>query len=62
MGDIWLEVVIVDYYMSPPLPAGSLVHLPASPYYCLARQVPVIRIFGATPAGQKALAHVHGVR
>ncbi|KXZ41083.1 hypothetical protein GPECTOR_832g64 [Gonium pectorale] len=54
-----LRIISIDYQMAPPIPHidycfssldGSTVSL-----------VPVIRIFGSTPAGQKACVHVHRV-
>ncbi|KAL4099442.1 hypothetical protein PRIC1_007247 [Phytophthora ramorum] len=59
--DLRVEAVVVDYYMSNPLPTDAIEKLPVSPCYLRAREVPVVRIFGATPAGQKALVHVHGI-
>ncbi|KAF1333596.1 Recovery protein 3 isoform 3, partial [Globisporangium splendens] len=55
-----VEVVNVDYYMGAPLPPHAIPALPSAPCYLMAREVPVVRIFGATPAGQKALLHIHG--
>ena len=54
-----LRIVSIDSYMSKPVPGldvcysaleGTAIDL-----------VPVMRIFGATPAGQKACLHVHQV-
>ncbi|GIM05746.1 hypothetical protein Vretimale_10221, partial [Volvox reticuliferus] len=52
-----IRIVSIDYYMAPPIP-----HID----YCFSSLdgttvdlVPVIRIFGTTPAGQKACLHVH---
>ncbi|KAI9912256.1 hypothetical protein PsorP6_009333 [Peronosclerospora sorghi] len=59
--ELRVEVVVVDYYMSKPLPLNAIEKLPPSPCYARAHAVPVVRIFGATPAGQKTLVHIHGI-
>lgn len=54
-----VRLVSIDYYMARPTPGLD---------ECYSRlegktidQVPIIRIFGSTPSGQKACVHVHGV-
>ncbi|TRY87734.1 hypothetical protein DNTS_031801 [Danionella cerebrum] len=54
-----VRIVTADYYMSSPL-------LELDPCYSEfreseVRRVPVVRIFGATPAGQKTCLHLHGI-
>jgi hypothetical protein len=55
-----VRLVSLDYYLAPPLPGldtcfssleGSAVDV-----------VPVVRVFGATPAGQRVCLHLHQVR
>lgn len=54
-----LRIVTVDYYQSSPLPGFDVSY--SDFRGCEVKQVPVIRIFGTTPKGQKACLHVHGV-
>ncbi|MQM19565.1 hypothetical protein Taro_052570 [Colocasia esculenta] len=55
-----IRIVSLDYYMAPPVPGLDFCE---SLYFQGRRveQVPVIRIYGSTLAGQKACLHVHRV-
>ena len=55
-----LRIVDIGYVMAKPLPGVDECFVPLSAE--AATQMPVVRIYGATPAGQKALLHLHGVR
>lgn len=52
-----VRCVSVDYYFDAPRP-GLDAH---SPLHGALHRVPVLRIFGSTPAGQRAVLHVHRV-
>uniref|UniRef100_A0A669Q9I9 DNA polymerase zeta catalytic subunit n=1 Tax=Phasianus colchicus TaxID=9054 RepID=A0A669Q9I9_PHACC len=54
-----VRIVTADYYMGSPLPGldPCQSHFREAP----TRRVPVVRVFGATPAGQKTCLHLHGV-
>ncbi|KAJ8355995.1 hypothetical protein SKAU_G00187890 [Synaphobranchus kaupii] len=54
-----VRIVTADYYMASPIKDLDVC-------YCEFREsdvkrVPVVRIFGATPAGQKTCLHLHGI-
>ncbi|KAK9818869.1 hypothetical protein WJX74_003598 [Apatococcus lobatus] len=54
-----LRLVTIDHYLAKPDPANDVT-------YCqlaggAIEQVPVVRIFGSTPAGQKVCLHLHKV-
>ncbi|CAH2252147.1 DNA polymerase zeta catalytic subunit isoform X1 [Pelobates cultripes] len=54
-----VRLVTADYYLAAPLPGLDVT---ASHFRdCPVRRVPVVRVFGATPAGQKTCLHLHGV-
>ena len=60
---ISVRIVTMDYYMAPPsTEADNLL----DPVYSMFRsapikRVPILRVFGSTPAGQKACLHIHGI-
>lgn len=55
-----VRLVSIDYYMAPPTAGVDVCfsYFDGTPI----EQVPVIRVFGSTPAGQKACVHLHKVR
>lgn len=54
-----IRVVAIDYYLSRPVTGVDVCysHLQGA----AVTQIPVIRIFGSTPAGQKVCLHLHKV-
>jgi hypothetical protein len=55
-----VRLVSIDYYMAQPIPGLDSCYSELEGV--VIDKVPVIRIFGPTPGGQKACVHVHGVR
>lgn len=53
------RIVTTDYYLAPPVKHLDVCYSDLTS--SAVERVPVIRIFGATPAGQKCCVHVHGV-
>ncbi|GER55202.1 DNA polymerase [Striga asiatica] len=54
-----VRIVSIDYYMAPPVPGLGICY--SSFHGGKVNEVPVIRIYGSTPAGQKTCLHVHRV-
>uniref|UniRef100_A0A7N0V413 DNA polymerase zeta catalytic subunit n=3 Tax=Kalanchoe fedtschenkoi TaxID=63787 RepID=A0A7N0V413_KALFE len=52
-----VRIVDIDYYMAPPIPEMDICY--SSFQGGKVNEVPVIRIFGSTPAGQKTCLHMH---
>ncbi|KAG9152213.1 hypothetical protein Leryth_016388 [Lithospermum erythrorhizon] len=52
-----VRIVSIDYYMAPPIPSLDISY--SSFQGGKVNEVPVIRIFGSTPAGQKTCLHIH---
>ncbi|XP_060083937.1 uncharacterized protein LOC132563202 [Ylistrum balloti] len=54
-----VRIVTTDHYQATPVPDLDVLHsdFRGSDVF----KVPVIRVYGATPAGQKTCMHVHGV-
>ena len=55
-----IRIVSLDYYMAPPTPGMDVCWSELEGV--AVQKVPVVRIFGATPGGQKSCLHLHGVR
>ncbi|KAL6779570.1 POLZ1 [Auxenochlorella protothecoides x Auxenochlorella symbiontica] len=55
--NVILRIVNIEYYLAPPIPEVDACwsSLEGSPV----THVPVVRIYGSTPQGQKACLHVH---
>ena len=59
MAKFSLRIVDADYYLDKPIPNLDVCYSE-----CRNRdidKVPIIRIFGSTPQGQKCCLHTHGV-
>ena len=52
------RIVSIDYCMAAPVRGMDSSYSSISS--CVAERVPVVRIFGSTPAGQKTCLHLHG--
>nr|XP_012569554.1 DNA polymerase zeta catalytic subunit [Cicer arietinum] len=53
-----VRIVTIDYYMAPPIPSIDICY--SSFHGGKVNEVPVIRVYGSTPAGQKTCLHIHG--
>nr|XP_033795711.1 DNA polymerase zeta catalytic subunit isoform X2 [Geotrypetes seraphini] len=54
-----VRIVTADYYLAAPLPPLDVCR--SSFRDAEVKRVPVVRIFGSTPAGQKTCLHLHGI-
>uniref|UniRef100_A0A3Q2DKD5 DNA polymerase zeta catalytic subunit n=1 Tax=Cyprinodon variegatus TaxID=28743 RepID=A0A3Q2DKD5_CYPVA len=54
-----VRIVTADYYLSSPIKGLDVCYSEFRDSEV--KKVPVVRIFGATPAGQKTCLHLHGV-
>ncbi|XP_057595198.1 DNA polymerase zeta catalytic subunit isoform X2 [Hippopotamus amphibius kiboko] len=54
-----VRIVTADYYMASPLQGLDTCQAPLT--QAPVKKVPVVRVFGATPAGQKTCLHLHGI-
>ncbi|KAG6430350.1 hypothetical protein SASPL_108415 [Salvia splendens] len=54
-----VRIVSIDYYMAPPIPDFDISY--SHFHGGKVNEVPVIRIYGSTPAGQKTCLHIHQI-
>ncbi|GAU11518.1 hypothetical protein TSUD_345080 [Trifolium subterraneum] len=53
-----VRIVSIDHYMAPPIPDIDISY--SRFHGGKVNEVPVIRVYGSTPAGQKTCLHIHG--
>lgn len=53
-----VRIVSIDHYMASPIPSINISH--STFHRGKVNEVPVIRVYGSTPAGQKTCLHIHG--
>jgi len=53
------RIVDIDYYTAAPIKGLDVCY--SENRSSVADKVPVVRIFGSTPVGQKTCLHIHGV-
>ena len=54
-----VRLVVMDHYMATPVPTLDPLVSDFRGYNI--KKVPILRIFGSTPAGQRACLHLHGI-
>eukprot|EP00227_Mantoniella_beaufortii_P001001 CAMPEP_0197612476 /NCGR_PEP_ID=MMETSP1326-20131121/57379_1 /TAXON_ID=1155430 /ORGANISM="Genus nov. species nov., Strain RCC2288" /LENGTH=91 /DNA_ID=CAMNT_0043181237 /DNA_START=113 /DNA_END=385 /DNA_ORIENTATION=+ len=52
-----IRLVTIDYYLAKPVPGLDATH--SAFVGAPVDRVPIVRIFGETPGGQKACLHLH---
>lgn len=56
---ISVRIVTIDHYMSTPIEELDVTY--STFRSSVIKKVPILRVFGSTPAGQKTCLHLHGI-